>query len=270
MTTRCPACTAELTPLRKGGWFCEDCDRRFDAGLTQVERRAAPAVVAGAAAPRAAKAPAVVGVEPTTGENVLRTSASLPFLIAYPLERSRLTTISAEERTDALLWASYQVVRLTGLLLLSDYLALPDECRKVNLAVRALRAPDWWGWTVLCNQLVRFWSGELEEKPSRGPRLPKVVSGWRSFNRKNANKKESKWETVLDGETARRTAPTTPCGMRLIGRGERWARAIGTRRPSRWRSSGSTGWSSWRLTGSSRKIRCCCCGGRASRRLRVG
>lgn len=174
----CPNCkSAELTPLRKGGFLCEECNRRFEAASTPAKR--------------------------TLVSRKTWDDPSLPFPIAHPIARAKDELLPAGERMDAAVFGAYQVIRLTGVLLLSDYVASTVSSRKVNLAVRALRAPDWWACTVLCNQLVRFWSGELDVAPDRDTVFPRLTLGWRSFNRKSAAKKESKWGTLLDGLAGR-------------------------------------------------------------------
>ncbi|MCC6646339.1 MAG: hypothetical protein IT374_12305 [Polyangiaceae bacterium] len=176
----CPSCRAdELTPLRRGGYFCEGCGRRFDAEL-------APFVAPRAVAREAWDDP------------------SLPFTIAHPLSAARDASAPLSRRFDAAATAAYEIVRGVGLLLLSDYLASTARSRRVAVALRALRAPDWWAWTVLNNQLCRFWSGELDAPPDRETAFPRVAAGWRSVNRQRAAKRESRWGTLLEGLPGRR------------------------------------------------------------------
>ncbi len=175
---KCPSCkTVELTALRRGGYLCEECDRRFSV---------------------ASRAPKKLG-------GTVRLDArrwddpALPFAIAHPLSRAHDTGLSLEARRDAAVFAAYQAVRLSGILLLSDYLLCQETSKRLDLAVRALRVPDWWGWTVLNNQLVRFFSGELDLPPDRGSAFASVTSGWRSVNRKTAAQRETTWATLLAG-----------------------------------------------------------------------
>jgi tetratricopeptide (TPR) repeat protein len=175
----CPYCErSPLTPLRKGGFLCEDCDRRID--------------VASALARPRASVPRVVWDDP-----------ALPFAVAHPIGRARDESLDLGTRLDAAVFAAYQIIRTSGLLLLSDYLATNTPSRKVHMAIRALRAPDWWAWTVMCNQLCRFFSGDLGEAPERPSSFPKLTQGWRSFNRKATSKKDTQWRTLLDGLSGR-------------------------------------------------------------------
>ncbi len=181
--TCCPACPdVELTPLRRGGYLCEECGQRFDDARRPYDR-------ARAAAARGA---------PDWDD------PSLPFAVAHPLARARDPRRPLLERFDAAAAGAYELVRLVGLLLLSDYLASTAKSRRVAVALRALRAPDWWAWTVLNNQLCRFWSGELDVPPDRETAFPKLTTGWRSVNRRHAAKKESRWGTLLEGLPGRR------------------------------------------------------------------
>lgn len=174
----CPACRdVELTPLRRGGYLCEECGQRFDVALRAYDKA------------RAASSSDVEAWD----------DPSLPFTIAHPLAQARDPRLSLLERYDAAAAGAYEVVRAVGLLLLSDYLASTAKSRRVAVALRALRAPDWWAWTVLNNQLCRFWSGELDVPPDRESAFPKVAAGWRSVNRRSAAKKESRWGTLLEG-----------------------------------------------------------------------
>ena len=178
----CPHCGSELTALRRGGFLCEGCERRFDGTLAVVD--AAPTQVTGWDDP------------------------AMPFPIAHPLARAYDASLPLGERFDAATFAAYQTIRLAGALLLSDYLASTVTSRKVTLATRALRAPDWWAWTVLSNQICRFFSADLDVPPDRDTAFPKLVAGWRSVNRKGASKKESRWGSLLDG-LAGREGPAT-------------------------------------------------------------
>lgn len=174
---KCPSCkTVELTALRKGGYLCEECNRRF------------------AVTPREPKLGGTVRLATREWDD-----PTLPFAIAHPLARARDLKLPLDERLDAVVFAAYQAVRLSGILLLSDYLLCQQTSKRLDLAVRALRVPDWWGWTVLNNQLVRFFAGELDVPPDRDTVFEKIAAGWRSVNRKSAAKRDTKWATLLAG-----------------------------------------------------------------------
>jgi tetratricopeptide (TPR) repeat protein len=180
----CPYCSNELTPLRRGGFLCEECERRFDDAVASMAR-------------------------PTAAVGPQWDDPSMPFAIAAPLARARDPRASLASRLDAATFAAYQAVRLTGTLLFADYLSSTATSRKIGLAARALRAPDWWAWTVLANQVCRFFAGDLDVPPDREPSFPKLVTGWRSVNRKSAVKKDTKWATLLEGLDGREGQATS-------------------------------------------------------------
>jgi tetratricopeptide (TPR) repeat protein len=245
---RCPACNAsELTPLRKGGFLCEDCDRRFDSDLSAWPRAAAargvdldktrpwapassaqsppspqspasPAASSGAAPQAMGLQGAVQGVAAQVGVGAAAPAGSpgpaslevLPFAIAHPLTQAMDRAQGLGDRERAAAFAGYQLVRLSGLLLLSDYLLSDARCAKVDLALRALRGPDFWAWAVLASQLARFWAGELAEQPPRPAAFPRLSAAFRGFARKASGRRESRWSTLFEGLSGRDGAATSP------------------------------------------------------------
>lgn len=152
----CPRCgNPELTPSRKGGWLCENCGHRL--------------------------ADAPTATEPTTSALDLD---ALPFPVAYPLAWARDARLaSASARLDNTLFAAYQAMRTTGLLLLADYLDYDQTSPRLAAAVRGLRWPHWGEWSVLCDQLARFWLGHFpDDRPTRPPRFPALCRGWLSVS----------------------------------------------------------------------------------------
>ena len=179
----CPYCSNELTALRRGGFLCEECERRYDGAVASMARPA--------------------GIVPQWDD------PAMPFAIAAPLARAHDPRVSLTARLESATFAAYQAVRLTGTLLLGDYLSSTAVSRKIGVAARALRSPDWWAWTVLSNQVCRFFAGDLDVPPDREPSFPKLVTGWRSVNRKSAVKKDTKWATLLDGLEGREGQATS-------------------------------------------------------------
>ncbi len=77
----------------KAFWFCTECDLRI---------------------PVDAPAPAAATVE------------AVPFPVAFPLHFAREVSLPPTDRLTNAIFAAYQAMRLTGLVLLADYLASDD------------------------------------------------------------------------------------------------------------------------------------------------
>ncbi|MDP2339509.1 MAG: zinc ribbon domain-containing protein [Deltaproteobacteria bacterium] len=155
---RCPTCPdSELTPLRKGGFLCEECDQRFP------------------------QTPATTTTTTTTAA-LPALLESLPFPVAHPLAFALDERLTPTERLDNVLFGAYQAMRTTALLLLADYLDGDVASPRLDGAIRGLRLPHWGEWSVLADQLCAFFGGAFDEKPSRPARFPALVSGWRSAN----------------------------------------------------------------------------------------
>ncbi|MBL4844447.1 MAG: AAA family ATPase [Planctomycetes bacterium] len=121
---------------------------------------------------------------------------ALPFPIAHPLAFALEPGGSPSDRLDNLIFASLQSVRLTALLLLADYLAVPLGAPEVDAYVyRALRQPSWADWADLCDRLARFWRGRSEP---RGSRFPGLVAGWGVVGAKRGGIPQG-WEALLEG-----------------------------------------------------------------------
>jgi tetratricopeptide (TPR) repeat protein len=103
---------------------------------------------------------------------------SLPFPVAHPLALARDEGLPPTERLEQALFAGYQALRATGLLLLADYLSNEGADRAVDEAARALRLPHWREWTELADALSSFWRGEAPGKPARPPRFAALAAGW--------------------------------------------------------------------------------------------
>jgi hypothetical protein len=105
----------------------------------------------------------------------------LPFPVAYPLWYALDSQLDTHTRLHNVLFAAQQAVRVTGLLLLADYLESSARSAPVNEAVRALRTPHWGEWTILTTRLACFWRGELPgDKPERLTSFEPLVSAWRA------------------------------------------------------------------------------------------
>jgi tetratricopeptide (TPR) repeat protein len=103
----------------------------------------------------------------------------LPFPVAHPLAFARDPALGPTERLNNAIFAAYQAMRTTALLLLADYLDVAASDRALEGAIRSLRMPHWGEWTDLANKLVLFWSDRLDGKPERPTRFPALVEGWR-------------------------------------------------------------------------------------------
>ncbi|MCC7539835.1 MAG: tetratricopeptide repeat protein [Deltaproteobacteria bacterium] len=127
--------------------------------------------------------------------------ASLPFPIAYPLAHARDCALSPRDRLDNAIFAVYQAMRLTALLLLADYLACDVTSRRLAAPIRGLRMPHWGEWTLLADQLAKLWRGDFPDEPSTGPsHFTALVDGWMDVNRGGAPKRgDDPWRALLEG-----------------------------------------------------------------------
>lgn len=110
--------------------------------------------------------------------------ADVPFPIAYPLAYARDSRLSVSERLDNALFAAYQAMRVTALLLLADYLACETVSPRLTGPISGLRMPHWGEWLNLCRHLVKFWQPQTKssvESPERRTFFPHLVDGWRSL-----------------------------------------------------------------------------------------
>lgn len=121
--------------------------------------------------------------------------ADVPFPIAYPLAYARDVRLSVSERLDNALFAAYQAVRVTALLLLADYLACETISPRLTGPISGLRMPHWREWLSLCRHLTDFWkpkSASAGEGPERTTFFPQLVDGWRSLTQD-----QPAWVTLL-------------------------------------------------------------------------
>ncbi|MDG4584377.1 MAG: hypothetical protein P9E67_09895 [Candidatus Competibacter sp.] len=111
--------------------------------------------------------------------------ADVPFPIAYPLAYARDSRLSVSERLDNALFAAYQAMRVTALLLLADYLACETISPRLTGPISGLRMPHWGEWLNLCRHLVKFWNPKSKPSagdPERQTYFPQLVDGWRSLS----------------------------------------------------------------------------------------
>ncbi len=124
---------------------------------------------------------------------------SLPFPVAHPLSFALDDGAPIEKRLSNTVFASYQAMRLVGLVLLADYFACSVSSPSLASAIRGLRTPHWSEWSVLCDRLATFWSGEDgKAQPDRETYFPDLVSGWKEVNRKKGAL-PSAWAAALEG-----------------------------------------------------------------------
>ncbi len=106
--------------------------------------------------------------------------AHVPFPVAYPLMFARDEGQAPADRLTNTIFAAYQAMRTTALLLLADYLAI-DQCdASVNGAIRGLRQPHWGEWSGLCKVLCAFWGKRRGDGPLRGTHFEVLARGWRA------------------------------------------------------------------------------------------
>ena len=124
---------------------------------------------------------------------------TLPFPVAYPLAHARDARLSARDRAANAIFAAYQAMRTTALLLLAEYLACDTVCRQLQRPIRGLRLPHWNEWSLLCDRLCKYWAGDLQERPERETHFRCLVDGWREVNRQDRLPKCHPWAELLAG-----------------------------------------------------------------------
>lgn len=102
----------------------------------------------------------------------------LPFPVAHPLSYARSESVAIPDRIHNTLFAAYQAVRTTALLLLADYLACDTVALELAAPIQGLRLPHWGEWVHLADKLARFWDGQLLDKPSRDSSFPALRDAW--------------------------------------------------------------------------------------------
>ena len=126
--------------------------------------------------------------------------AHLPFPVAYPLAHARDGRLPARDRVANAVFAGYQAMRTTTLLLLADYLVCDTVCRQLQGPIRGLRLPYWGEWSLLADRLCKFWSGDWSEaRPERTTHFPHLVAGWLEVNRHGKLPKGHAWTALLAG-----------------------------------------------------------------------
>jgi hypothetical protein len=126
----------------------------------------------------------------------------LPFPVAYPLywAHDPEGKLGVAERRANAIFSCYQAMRLAAPLMLADYLDIEETDPNVSRRIRGLRVPDWPEWTLLADELARFWSVD-----GRRPRFPKVVGAWLSVSRVKLSKNakapplDPKWQKLIEG-----------------------------------------------------------------------
>ncbi|TNF24485.1 MAG: ATP-binding protein [Deltaproteobacteria bacterium] len=136
----------------------------------------------------------------------------VPFPVAYPLALARDLHAAPEKRINNAIFAAYQAMRVTGLVLLADYLDSDGRDLALGDAIRGLRLPHWREWTKLCRELVRFWASAgdvvLETSPSRpssrSTYFPALCDGWREVDRLRRGVDDDPWASLLAGRVGER------------------------------------------------------------------
>lgn len=166
----------ELHPKKKG-WYCAACD---DVVLTYAE------------CPRDGEAPTVaVGDAHAPDEAV-------PFPVAHPLHFARDACLSPSKRLNNAIFAAYQAMRVTAMLLLADYLASKESCPTLQRPIAGLRMPHWNEWSLLCDQLSCFWGRIARGAPERNTHFHALLLGWQTVNDPKGYK-YPRWKPLLDG-----------------------------------------------------------------------
>jgi hypothetical protein len=129
--------------------------------------------------------------------------SDLPFPVGYPLYWALDSEgkLAISDRRRNAIFAVYQAMRLTALLMLADYLEEPGD-GDPNLAnlIRGLHFPHWQEWSHLADGLARFWITE----PKRC-HFPRLAAGWASVSRLKANSRGQEppidqiWNGLLEG-----------------------------------------------------------------------
>ena len=90
----------------------------------------------------------------------------LPFPIAYPWSKSLDSSLHSVQRLNNLIFTAYQAMRLTGLLLLSDYLESDGNCVSLGRPLAKMRMPHWGEWKTLTDSLAKYLAGKNDKYPA--------------------------------------------------------------------------------------------------------
>jgi tetratricopeptide (TPR) repeat protein len=109
----------------------------------------------------------------------------LPFPVAYPWYMSLNSALPPDKRVNNMIFTAYQAMRMTGLLLLSDYLESSESCLKMGKPLNKMRMPHWQDWMALTDTLAKFMSGEYSPKypPPKDQVFDRLAQNWRSMGK---------------------------------------------------------------------------------------
>ncbi len=109
----------------------------------------------------------------------------LPFPAAYPWHMSLNTDLDPVKRVNNMIFTAYQAMRITGLLLLSDYLESDKSCLKLGKPLNKMRMPHWADWKTLTDTLAKFITGGMKPKypPPDDPVFRKLAEDWRAMGK---------------------------------------------------------------------------------------
>jgi tetratricopeptide (TPR) repeat protein len=107
----------------------------------------------------------------------------LPFPAAYPWHMSLDVHLPPEKRVNNMIFTAYQAMRITGLLLLSDYLESNGSCLKMGKALNKMRLPHWQDWMSLTDTLANYMTGvyQTQYPPPDDAVLGELALSWRKM-----------------------------------------------------------------------------------------
>lgn len=109
----------------------------------------------------------------------------LPFPAAYPWYMSLNTGLGPVKRVNNMIFTAYQAMRITGLLLLSDYLESDKSCLTMGRPLNGMRMPHWQDWKTLTDTLAKYITGGMKPKypPPDSPVFGKLAEDWRAMGK---------------------------------------------------------------------------------------
>jgi len=91
-------------------------------------------------------------------------------------------------RVSNMIFTAYQAMRLTGLVLLSDYLESDGSCLTLGKPLGKMRQPFWGVWKSLTDSLARYLSGmNTKYKPDSVPVFENLARAWVDIRRELKN-----------------------------------------------------------------------------------
>ncbi len=108
----------------------------------------------------------------------------LPFPVAYPWYMARNKDLEPLMRVNNMIFTAYQAMRVTSLLLLSEYMETEESCLSLGRHLTRMHMPHWGEWKGLTFALAKYIAGKNPRYvPSCRYFFESLAENWRSMGR---------------------------------------------------------------------------------------